>query len=258
MLNAIAELNIVIGRLENCRQSAICVVECLMRELPLDAVLKKSAEAQATEILRDQILRGMLVPGARLTEIKLASELEVSRATLRTALHQLTVEGLVLQVPYTGWSVMTLTAHDAWEMFTLRASLEGLAASLAASSLNDEGRGKLISAFDRLSESSLRGSLQKATAADFALHKTIVELSGNRRLADQYRLVEQQVRVTIASTNALLPEKASIISQHKPIVDAILAGDRDKAEQFSKAHATSEGERLRDHLKRKEAMIRKA
>lgn len=224
------------------------------RIVVVDAVLKKSAEAQATDILREQILRGVFEPGARLTEMKLAVALDVSRATVRTALHQLTVEGLVVQIPYTGWSVMTLTSHDAWELYTLRASLEGLAARLAAASLTPDGRDKLEAAFKLLCDSALRGSLQKATAADFALHKTIVELSGHRRLAEQYRLVEQQVRVTIASTNALLPSKSSIVGQHKPIVDAILSGDTVEAAKCSELHTISEGERLKEHLSRKEAL----
>jgi len=115
----------------------------------VDAVLKRSAEAQATEILREQILTGHIRTGARLTEVRLAAELKVSRATVRTALHQLTVEGLIVQTPYTGWSVMTLTAHDAWELYTLRASLEGLAARLAARSINASGRTELDRAFNR-------------------------------------------------------------------------------------------------------------
>lgn len=214
----------------------------------MDAVLKRSAEAQATEILREQILTGHIRTGARLTEVRLAAELKVSRATVRTALHQLTVEGLIVQTPYTGWSVMTLTARDAWELYTLRASLEGLAARLAARSIDASGRTELDRAFNRLSSASLRGSWAKTTTADFALHKTIVQLAGHQRLAEQYRLVEQQVRVSIGSINALMPDLSTIIDQHQPIVDAILSGREDEAASCSEAHSITEGERLHAHL----------
>jgi DNA-binding GntR family transcriptional regulator len=220
----------------------------------MEVVLKKSAEAQAIEILRGEILTGAIKPGARLTEVKFAGKLGISRATLRTALHQLTVEGLVQQIPYTGWSVLTLSAHDAWELYTLRASLEGLAARLTAQSIDAEGREELEQAFARLSEVGSKHSLQKATAADFALHKTIVRLARHGRLAEQYRLVEQQVRVSIASTNALLPDLSSIISQHAPIVEAILAGRAKEAAALSEAHNHIEGERLRQHLERREML----
>jgi DNA-binding GntR family transcriptional regulator len=214
----------------------------------MDAVLKRSAEAQATDLLRREIVKGAVVPGARLTEIKLAQKLGVSRATIRTALHQLTGEGLVVQTPYTGWAVMTLSAHDAWELYTLRASLEGLASRLAAQFLNNDGRAELQRAFKRLCDASSASSLQKTTDADFALHKTIVQLARHRRLAEQYRLVEQQVRVSIASTNALVQDLSSIVGQHEPIVDAILAGRAKEASRASEHHNMSEGERLREHL----------
>ena len=214
----------------------------------MDAVLKRSAEAQATEILREQILSGNMRPGARLTEMQLAEQLEVSRATVRTALHQLAVEGLIVQTPYTGWSVMTLTAHDAWELYTLRASLEGLAARQATTALDAAGRAELERAFKRLSKASARGSRAKTAEADFALHMTIIQLAGHQRLAQLYRLVEQQVRVSIASVNALLPDLSSIIDQHQPIVDAILSGRADDAVRYAEAHNLTEGERLRAHL----------
>jgi DNA-binding GntR family transcriptional regulator len=214
----------------------------------LEAVLKKSAEAQAIEILRGEILNGAIKPGARLTEIEFADKLHISRTTLRTALHQLTVEGLIVQTPYTGWSVCTLSAHDAWELYTLRACFEGLAARLTTQFLDAEGRAELELAFARLSQAGSRRSLQRATAADFALHKTIVRLARHRRLAEQYRLVEQQVRLSIASTNALLPDLSSIIDQHEPIVDAILSGRAGQAAELAEAHNHVEGERLCEHL----------
>jgi len=143
---------------------------------------------------------------------------------------------------------LTLSSQDAWELYTLRACLEGLAAELAAEALDREGRAELEAAFARLAEVGAKRSLGAATSADFALHKTIVRLARHGRLAEQYRLVEQQVRVSIASTNALLPDLASIISQHKPIVDAILAGAAQEAGRLSQAHSLTEGEKLRRHI----------
>src|SRR5882672_2184919 len=97
----------------------------------LKPIRKLSAEAQATDALRDQILRGGARPGSRLTEIGLSQQLSLSRSTIRTALHQLANEGLVVQEPYTDWQVASLSGADAWELYTLRASLEALGTGLA-------------------------------------------------------------------------------------------------------------------------------
>jgi len=73
-----------------------------MGRLRIPPVVKMPAEAQATDTLRDSIVNGTIPAGARVTEIQIAQQLNLSRATIRTALHQLAKEGLLNLVPYTG------------------------------------------------------------------------------------------------------------------------------------------------------------
>ncbi|MCX7865321.1 MAG: GntR family transcriptional regulator, partial [Novosphingobium sp.] len=68
----------------------------------LGKVQKRSAEVQAADKLREAIVSGRIPLGARLTEVSSAEQLGVARSTIRTALHQLVQDGLVIQVPYTG------------------------------------------------------------------------------------------------------------------------------------------------------------
>lgn len=212
------------------------------------AVAKKSAEAQATSILRDHLLNGGLPLGARLTEMELSARLRIARATVRLALHRLAQEGLVIQIPYTGWMVANMTSADAWELYTLRAPLEALAARLAASGASEIGRKKLQLAMMRLTQACASDSLPDAAKADFALHETIVEISGHRRLAEQYRIVGQQIRMFIVSSDALLASEQALADQHQPIVDAILAGNGDLAASLSERHNISEGQKLVAYL----------
>ncbi len=93
---------------------------------------RRSLDWRAADVLREQILSGKLVPGQRITETALASQLEVSRGTLRAALRALAHEGLIQQVAYTKWMLPEFSNSDAWELYTLRGTLEGMAARLAA------------------------------------------------------------------------------------------------------------------------------
>jgi DNA-binding GntR family transcriptional regulator len=222
----------------------------------MQPVLKRSAEAMAADALRDYIVSGSIAPGARLTEIYLSEKLAVSRATVRMALLHLSSEGLVVLVPYTGWSVMELTAHDAWELYTLRSSLEALAARIATKNLTEEGRQLVQEAFDALVAACRVNNRLAVADNDFALHKVIIGLANHKRLADQYRLVEQQVRLYIASSDALIGDTKAIIKQHEPIVEAILAGDPQLAAEASENHNTTEGEILVDHLRASEATLK--
>jgi len=221
--------------------------------MAMKSVVKVSAEAQAITILRDQIVTGAFVPGARLIETDLSAGLRIARATLRQALHHLAQEGLVVLIPYTGWMVIDMTSADAWELYTLRASLEALAAKLAASSLTELSGRTLQTAMKRLAKSSVSGSFSEAVEADFGLHETIVGLSGNKRLTEQYRIVGQQVRMFIAASDALLISGLTLVHQHQPLVDAILEADGAQAALLSEQHNISEGEKLVAHLKAREA-----
>lgn len=211
----------------------------------LKPIVRRSTEEIATESVREHILGGRAEAGSRLTELGLSQSLQISRGTVRSALQRLTGEGLVQLVPYTGWEVIRLSGHDVWELYTLRASLEVLAARLAAQKMNDERRQEFRDVFDRLSEACKNGSSRRITDCDYAFHQLIVQSAEHQRLREQYRLIEQQIRLVIASSNALICEPAEILQQHRPMLRALTAGDADEAVKLIERHAVEEGEKLR-------------
>lgn len=212
--------------------------------MTLTALKRQPAEQMAAQALKNSILAGEVKLGERLTEAALAEQFAVSRGTVRSALHQLSRDGLVVLKPYAGWSVATIDRRDLWEIYTLRSGLERLAARLAAERLTDLGRSRLIGARDVFFSACARSDLKAAIEYDFALHQSIVELSENRRLASQYLMVEQQFRLFINSTYGSAPNVSVAIAHHAPIVDAILAGDSTTAARLSEDHVLSEGERV--------------
>jgi DNA-binding GntR family transcriptional regulator len=214
----------------------------------LKPIQKRSAEAQATDALRDQILRGGARPGSRLTEIGLSQQLSVSRSTIRTALHQLANEGLVVQVPYTDWQVASLSGADAWELYTLRASLEALGTRLAVGALTQEGEQMIVAAQDALIQACHTGDRVAIADQDLDLHSTIVGLSGHRRLSEHYRLVRQQIRLYMAWSDALMPDVDAIIETHRWLVDAMLQRDADQAASVAHDHCETAGRILAEFL----------
>jgi DNA-binding GntR family transcriptional regulator len=217
----------------------------------LQPIIKRTAESLAVDALRVHVLSGAVPPGERLTETALAARLRVSRATIRTALHQLTTERLVRQIPYTGWEVARLTSQDAWELYTLRSSLEALAARLAANRRAPQTEAALRSAFSHLEQVCSSSDFGAIADADFGLHKTIIGLAQHRRLFEQYQLIEQQTRLYIHSSDALIADPKEIVAQHLPIVDAVLAGRGALAAKLSEKHNVEEGEKLVTYLRLK-------
>ena len=211
----------------------------------LRAIQRQPAEQLTANELRRLITSGELPPSMRLTEAHLSEQFAVSRGTVRIALHQLCREGLIVQTPYTGWAVMSILPQDVWELYTLRATLESMAAKLAAQKLTDEGAQALQHAFDELQRARRAGASQKVVAEkDFEIHKTIVELSGHMRLREQYRMVEQQIRIFVASTYVGSKNPNSTLDHHRQIVQAILRRDAGEAARLVEEHSIGEGERM--------------
>jgi DNA-binding GntR family transcriptional regulator len=227
-----------------------------MKLKTIPEVKRQSLNIQAADVLRSQICNGNISPGTRFTEIAIATQMNLSRGTIRAALQQLATEGLVTQTPYTAWEVTSLDTQDIWELFTLRSCLEGLAARLAATAISPEGISLLDRAFAALEAACRSRNLVKVADADFSLHKVIISLSGHKRLLDQYRLVEFQVKMCIASSNELVPDIQNIVASHAPIVKAIKSGDADLAESLSKRFNIEHGKQLQEYIGKAKADIK--
>lgn len=216
----------------------------------LERPKKQSLDRAAAESLRNAITSGQIAPGARLTEIRLAEQFQLSRGTVRAALHRLVSEGLVVQRPYSGWEVTSLTPQDAWDLATLRSSLEALAARLAAERMDAAGRKAVEDAFAALAEACGGDDWAALVAADMAFHRAVVSLSGNRRLVEHYDLIANQVRLYIASSNRLILPMGSLLDRHRALVEPLLAGDAERAEKAFRDLAMRSGAEIVAHLEK--------
>jgi DNA-binding GntR family transcriptional regulator len=210
-------------------------------------IVPQSLDVQAADVIRAQILQGNFPPGYRLVESRLAEQLNLSRGTIRSALQQLTHEGLVNQVQYKSWSVATFSLQDTWELYTLRNVLEGFAARLAAEAITLERATLLKAALEQFNQAIAEKDLQKVIASDFALHKTIVQITGHQRLQAQYKLIEQQIYLTIAICDPLYQDLNELKTTHERLVEAICSGNGDYAEQMSREHS-ADGKEFLPHL----------
>lgn len=226
-----------------------------MSKLNVVKIEKVPAELKAAEALRQAIIDGLIAPGSRITEGDLSEQMHLSRATIRSALQTLAGEGLTSLKRYAGWSVVQLSANDVWELYTVRSTMERLAARLVAGSI-DRGKsatiGKALSVLER---QCLARDWAKIADADFEFHKQIIALAGNGRLSGQYALFEPQMRMYIRALDPLFTDPATIIRQHEIIANAICSGDIAKAGDVAEDHNLVDGEMLARHLAAQELKL---
>ncbi len=206
-------------------------------------VRRRSLDTQAAETLREAIVAGLLKPGERLTEEVIATSVQLSRGTIRASLRQLVHEGLVVQEPYKGYSVRSLTSRDAWEYYTLRNTLEAFAARLAAETINDAKRRVLDKAYEKVVRAVDQGSRSRAVEADFGLHKTILELTGHATLQAHYGLILGRLRL-YQSLTSKYSSLEGYVTLHGPLIDAIREGRVEDAERLGAEHNTLDGQML--------------
>jgi DNA-binding GntR family transcriptional regulator len=132
--------------------------------------------------LRRDIVDGVLAPGERVTEARLAELVGVSRTPIREAIHSLEREGLILRRRGRGTYVAPLmTAEEARVLYGLRVTLESYLTQQAASRLTStqlDRLGELRSEFDDLlaGEETLERE-RNLIQLDSAFHWTIYEAS---------------------------------------------------------------------------------
>jgi DNA-binding GntR family transcriptional regulator len=190
------------------------------------------------------VKEGRYAPGQRLVEADLTAELGVSRGPLREALGRLAAEGVLEIEPYRGALVRRLGREDVLDLFQIREVLEGEAARLAAT-LIDEGdhRPRLVAAI-----AAVDGFLDRNDSVGYMdensrFHELIVELSGNKLLA---RLIGQlQVHAFRLLFRRMVVEDTAVensIAEHDQVAAAILAGDARAAERAMRHHVRRSGE----------------
>ncbi len=208
---------------------------------------------QVAVVLRERIIRGELAPGDRILEADLADKLSISRGTLRAALQQLSFEGLLVQRRFKSTFVAELKSRDAFEIYTLRNSLEALAARLAAVRIDAEGRLRLANAITTMQKAAEAGDTGSVVDADFEIHHCIVAVSGHSRLQAQYSMLESQVRVFLRYTASVEYDLMTVVARHRDLVEAVVAGDAERAEMLARDMNTADGERMVALLREKEA-----
>jgi DNA-binding GntR family transcriptional regulator len=204
------------------------------------------------DLLRDQleqdIVMGAFRPGERLDEQSLAARFNVSRTPIREALQQLASAGLVTAQPNRGAFVASLGVRDVVERFEAMAALEGMCGRLAARRISDSERRALTDAQEACAREAARGDADAYYYENERFHNVIYDACHNAFLAEQARLLHKRLKPYRRLQLRLRNRIPASLKEHQSIVDAILDGDGERAEQMLREHVLIQGERLSDFV----------
>lgn len=189
---------------------------------------------QVKELVLERILNGSYQPGERLVETRIAQELGTSQAPVREALRDLELLRFVESEPFRGARVRAVSEEELAEIYPVRAALEEVAAREAAVRL-DGGVDALEAELDAMHAAADAGDLHALTEHDVALHRLIVEASGNAILADVWKSLRIETRTAITALRARI-DGHEIAELHRPVLDALRDRDPDRAGQALRHH----------------------
>ena len=190
----------------------------------------------AYEALRKGIGNGEFEAGSWLRESGVAATLGLSRTPVREALRMLASEGVVELVHNRGARVVSWTARDIDEVYSLRALLEAHGAALAAELATAADVAELNRLEDRYEEAARSGRVEETAACNNALHSAVVACSGSPRLATLLDVISSAPLVTQAIQRYADDDLQRSILQHRDVITAICNGDGPLAESAMRSH----------------------
>jgi DNA-binding FadR family transcriptional regulator len=192
---------------------------------------------QVSERFRAQIESGAWPRGSRIPgENQLATELGVSRGTIREALRALSLTGLLeprvgdgtyvrATNEISGVLVRDELSASLTDVLDVRAGIEAAAARLAAQRPVPDS---LLALSAALESRQAAGDVEAFVVADADFHREVVIASGNPLLLRLYDAIAEVLTESIHQT-ATLREDPRVLQAHADVLEAIRAGDPDAA-----------------------------
>ena len=197
-------------------------------------VLRMSGGEAVYAELKKRILSLELAPGARLKEVDLADQLQVSRTPLREAIKLLLAEDLLEQLPAGGVVVPTLAIRDIEELYTCRAALEAIQAAEAARKAVAADLTAMNAIVER--NALLVGFADDAMELGHSLHARIGVIADNTWANRLHQQVDGHMSRYRTLTNSTQERREKALAEHRAIVAAISAREPDLAGRLARDH----------------------
>lgn len=205
-----------------------------------------TAEEEAYRHIQQALRFGRYRAGERLIPEDIATEIGMSRMPVREALRRLATEGLVLLRPNRSCIVAGLTLDDVFEIFEMRAVLEGLAVRLAMPHVNADVIAELEVLLDRMERAGKSGGSDWVVRHQ-EFHSYICDLSGRpkliRQIAALHVIIEPYMRIWFD----YVEKPVSAREEHQAVIDALRTGNVKRAEAVIEDHVLSTAPMLADY-----------
>jgi DNA-binding GntR family transcriptional regulator len=163
-------------------------------------------------------------PGERLNEGELAKRLGVSRTPLREALNRLNTEGFLRFTPGKGFFCRELDAHEIFDLYELRKSIEVASVRFAVKRAKDEDIDALLAFLDATGPDPGERSSIELVELDETFHERLMAMSDNAEMLRVLRNVNARIRF-VRWIDMDRINRANTQAEHRAVLNALKARD---------------------------------
>lgn len=151
--------------------------------------------ARGAEVLRRGVVTGLLRPGARLPEARLAAELGISRNSLRAAFDEIEQEHLVERERHRGVRVCLPDETTVHHLYRARLALEGAALRWPEAGTRRRAVEQMSAAVETGRWARDAGQVAAMAEGNDAFHRAVVSLSDSHRQLELMKQVQSELRL---------------------------------------------------------------
>jgi DNA-binding GntR family transcriptional regulator len=216
-------------------------------------------ESLDTRVFRDRIENailqalstGDLKPGDQVNEAEIARQAGISRGPVREAIQHLVGEDILVSYPHRGTFVAEWTEKDILEIYTLRALLEGYAASLVVKRMTADEMDELGSIINKMVQKAKEGDEASVFEYDLFFHLRVYEFSRHELLCRLLSKLRRRIYFYIKLDADTTPSLSQYAENHYQLLDSLKSNDPDRAERVFREHLESVGKVLADRYRQK-------
>ncbi|MGH2364328.1 MAG: GntR family transcriptional regulator, partial [Chloroflexota bacterium] len=193
----------------------------------------------AYEELRAAILARRYEAGDHLVESEVASQLGISRPTVRGVFVRLAQDEFVVREPYRGVRVRRCTPAEAVNAYEAREVLEGFAAFVAAEHATAQDIEVLADSVEHMEAAHLREDAAAVLDESRRFHDTVLRAANRPVIASFLRSIQYPMAMFAFTRSSNTASRARTIAEHAAILACLRAHDRAGAEEVMRNHTAA-------------------
>ncbi len=203
---------------------------------------------QVHQTLRQRILDGVFRPSESLTEVALAADLSVSRATVRKALLKLESENLVVIEENKRARVRWFSIEEVMQYLEVRELLEGFVIRQSGPFLTNADLKEMRTTMAAMKKCLKVHDLLQYSQNNWRFHDVIYRVCPNRPAVEMVMAIKNQLKRYNIKTMLVQGRGKDSLDEHSKILAALERHDADGAETQMRRHIANLRTVLRTHF----------